>query len=33
MLEIGGGVEGVREGCLHALEREKWGIMWGLNDR
>lgn len=29
MLEVGGGVEGEREGCLHALEREKWGILWG----
>lgn len=30
MLEIGGGVEGVCEGCLHTLEREKCGILWGL---
>lgn len=29
MLEIGGGVGGVCEGCLHALAREKWGILWG----
>lgn len=29
MLEIVGGVEGVCKACLHALEREKWGILWG----
>lgn len=35
-LKMAVGVEGVCKGCLHALAREKWGILGGgggVNDR